>query len=144
MTPEKAISIKTFAQTWISKVVSKKKDYCRRLNNIIDDLIPSNIEEYDPWGILDIDDWDRGIYYGMGYRLRELFYEGYFISKKAQNDIECAIRIGIDLYINQSGGVVGYTVGDLRKVFDGNIPEEISKSFECNITMAKDSDSIWL
>lgn len=148
MTTEKAIQLKKFCIAWIRKVVSKNKAYQDRLISAIEDLFPDDISHWDPYSILDIEDWDRGEYGGMGDRLKELneWENTWNLTKKGQNDLSCAIRIGIDLLIKQSGGVVGYTVGDLRAVFDGKIPVEILNSFKHpkKLLKAKDNEPIWL
>ncbi len=159
MTPEKALEIKAFAKTWITKVVAKRKDYRERLLTVLDDLFPDDIAVWDPYDMLDCKNWDEGESYKMGngrtcYRqsmssrmddLIEYDYESWGLSKKGKDDFICTIRIAIDLFIQQSGGVVGYTVGDLRKAFDGNIPEEIAAGFEGgDIRTAPDSAGVWL
>lgn len=160
MTAEKALEIKKFCTAWITKVVSKNKAYQQRLIAAIDDLFPNDIAEYDGYSMLDCKDWDDGEEYfdewsgrkkwhcGMGDRMRELIeWDNIFsLTKKGQTDLTCTIRIAIDLLIEQSGGVVGYTVGDLRKVFDGNIPDFILNTFENKeaLLAAGDEEGIWL
>lgn len=149
MTANQALKIKEFSAIWITKVVAKRKDYCKRLLDALDDLIPDDIEKTDGivgYGILDIENWDYGEYGGMGDRLTELveFENIYNFTKKAKLDFICTLRIAIDLFIKGSGGVVGYTVGDLKKAFDGNIPKEIIAQFEPKLETAKNEDHIWL
>jgi hypothetical protein len=46
------------------------------------------------------------------------------------NPVSCCIRAGLDMASAPSGGVLGYTVGDLRRMYDGGpIPEWIAKAF---------------
>ena len=158
MTVEQAMKIKSFASNWITKVVAKRKDYGQRLLDVLEELFPNNMAEYDPYDMLSCKDWDWGESYqengrtrywaGMGDRLTELIewddYNTWNLSKTGKNEFICSIRIAIDLLVEQSGGVVGYTVGDLRKVFDGNIPEEIASTFEPSIKEAKDFEPVWL
>lgn len=147
MTNEQALQLRKFAINWITKVIAKRKDYREKLLSIIDDIIPEDIEQHDAYCVLESLDWDwgNGRYYGFGNLLVHYwdgFYDGTF-TEKVKTDISCAFRIGIDLYIKQSGGVAGFTVGDLRKVFDNNIPQFIQEYYP-EISEAKDSDSIWL
>ncbi len=158
MTPEQLKKIKNFSRDWISKVVAKRKDYREKLLSVLDDIFD---EENDGFNILNCKDWDwgekyvnpdnardTGYYSGLGDRMTELIeyddYNAYNLTKKAKNDFICTIRIAVDLFIKQSGGVVGYTFGDLKKAFDGNIPKEILNSFECDTSKIKDEDCIWL
>jgi hypothetical protein len=157
MTIENAIKIKKFAVGWCGKVVSKRKDYREKLLNAIDDFLPDS-KDYDPYNILNCKNWDDGEEYHDEYlrrtnyhsclsdRCRELIeWENiYGLTKKGQNDLICALRIATDLIIEASGGVVGYTVGDLRKMFDGTIPDWINKLYKGDLNKGKDAEGIWL
>ena len=148
MTIEQALQLRKFAIDWITKVIAKRKDYHEKLIRIVDDIIPQDIsEECDTYCVLSCVDWDSGVnnFYGFGDLLDE-YWDGFYFTvftQKVKNDIACAFRIGIDLHIEQSGGITGFTVGDLRKVFDNNIPEFIQEYYP-GINEAKNSDSIWL
>lgn len=160
MKPAKSLELKKFCIAWITKVVSTRKSYQQKLINAIEDLFPDDIERYDGYSMLDVADWDnveehidpntgrKHRYCGMGDRLKELneWENIWDLTKKGQNDLSCTIRIGIDLLIYQSCGVVGYTVGDLRRVFDGKIPDDILKQFKHpkKLMKAKDNEPIWL
>lgn len=162
MTPEQLKNIKDFSRAWITKVIAKKKDYRERLLLVLDDIFPEP-GEHDGFDIINCRDWDRGEKYinpnnakdisynsSLGDRMTELIKnEGYSVcsftlTKKAKNDFICTIRIACDLFIEQSAGVLGYTIGDLKKAFDGNIPEEILKTFEGDISQAGDNEPVWL
>jgi len=129
MNTEQILKIRQFSIDWITKVVATRRDYRERLIGVIDDLFPENIFEYDPYGMLDVENWDNGKYGGMGDRLTDLVeYDNiYELTKKAQSDISSTIRIAIDIFIKQSGGVVGFTIGDLKKMCDGEIPACMNK-----------------
>ena len=147
MTKEQALQLREFAINWITKVIAKRKDYREKLLAIIDDIIPEDIEQHDAYNVLECINWDSGNdrYYGFDDLLVD-YWDGFYdrtFTEKVKTDISCAFRIGIDLYIKQSGGVVGFTVGDLRKVFDNNIPQSIQEYYP-GIDSANDSDSIWL
>jgi hypothetical protein len=157
MTIENALKIKKFAAGWCGKVVAKRKDYREKLLSAIDDLLPDN-NEYDPYDILNCKNWDDGeecydeysrrtnYHSCLSDRCRELIeWENiYGLTKKGQNDLICALRIATDLIIEASGGVVGYTVGDLKKVFDGTIPDWVDKLYKGNLNRAKDTEGVWL
>lgn len=62
-------------------------------------------------------------------------------------DIACAIRAGLDIaYPEQvSGGVVGFTVGDLRKMYPEGIPDYVTNFFHQSLPPdAKDEEHVWL
>lgn len=158
MTIEQAIQIREFSEEWIKKVVSKQKRYQGRLIECLRDFIPED-ENWDSFDILRCENWDYGESYidyyqntrswpGLGDRVRQLIEWDniYGFTNKAQTDFICTLRVAVDLLIEQSGGVVGYTVGDLKKVFDGNIPEYLLNKFENpdKILKASDSEPIWL
>lgn len=156
MTPGQAKEIKVFSINWIRKVVSKKKKYQQKLIEVVEDLFPDNIGEWDTWGMLGCRDWDYGEEYtergkthwhcSLSNRLREIIEieDDFFLTEKAKNDIMCTIRIATDLLVNPSGGVVGYTVGDIKKAYDGNIPETICTRYERDLNAANEDDGIWL
>lgn len=151
MTIEQALKIREFSINWITKVVAKRKDYRERLLDAINEVIPDETG-HDPYSFLSADTWDSGKYGGLGCLCDDWFgkYRAetgspfWHLTDYACNDLICTLRIAIDLYIEQSGGVVGYTIGDLRKVFDGNIPDEIASIFEGDISKADDQAGVWL
>lgn len=156
MTPKQALEIREFSIKWINKVVGKKKVYKQKLIDAVDELFPEDIAEGDCYDMLDCKNWDEGEAYFdsdnrkrwwgcLGDRLRELEWEDSFnLTKKGYSDLSCTLRVAVDLLIKQSGGVMGYKVGDLRKVYDGSIPQEISDLFEGGLFKAKDEEGIWL
>jgi len=152
MTAKQALKIRDFAIKWIDKVVGKQTAYKKRLRSAVDALIPADIGTkyckviYDPYGFLAINSWDSGVYGGMGDFLTELLeWDNHFgFTKKANNDLSCTLRVAVDLLIEQSGGVVGYTVGDLRKAFDGDIPDDISRLYACDFSTLPDAEPVWL
>ena len=50
----------------------------------------------------------------------------------------------LDVASEPSAGVVGFTVGDLRKMYPEGIPQWIQDGYESDLSAAKDSDPIWL
>lgn len=157
MTVDQALQINTFAKTWICKVIApgnhwKRIKYRRELCEAIDDFIPVSIEDYDPYGILDAKNWDNGTKteWGWSSGLGDIITENieweniYDFTEKGKSDFTCSIRIAVDLFIKQSGGVVGFTIGDLRSAFDGKIPNHITSLFDGDVQSAKDHESIWL
>jgi len=121
------------------KIIKNVKDYF------------SEREFQDDWD--GINDWDgNGDDYFLGDDVNDYFdiyrhwnsktgeYEGKFL-----NQITCCIRAGFDMAVKQSGGVVGFTVGDVRKMFDGKVPDWIKKrDWENPFDSFADDSLIWL
>jgi len=85
----------------------------------------------------DVDDF-FGKYRHWNRRTGE--YEG-----KLHTQITCCIRAGFDIAVKQSGGVVGFTVGDVRKMFNGNVPNWVKKrDWEKPFDTFADDSLIWL
>lgn len=97
--------------------------------------IKSQIANYFQWRDFqndwpDILDWDgNGDDYFLGEAVDEFFDEYRHWSRKEgcytgkfYNQITCCIRAGFDMAVKQSGGVLGFSVGDIRQMYDGNVP----------------------
>lgn len=71
------------------------------------------------------------------------YEENSYLSKKGQYDFVCAFRIAIDLFVQQSGGVVGYCVQDLLNAFDNDKDALIELGFDKEI-LDNPNHGIWL
>lgn len=59
--------------------------------------------------------------------------------------IHCCLRAGLDLVGEQSGGVLGFTVGDLKRMYAPDpIPDWITNKFSEDFAQAKDEQGVWL
>ncbi len=58
--------------------------------------------------------------------------------------IHCCVRAGLDLVGEQSGGVLGFTVGDLKRMYPEGLPEWITSLFSEDLTQSKDTQEVWL
>lgn len=61
--------------------------------------------------------------------------------------LSACVRAGFDMAVSPSGGVVGFTVGDLRDIFDGHVPDWISDQFAENkpaLLSAGREEGVWL
>ena len=59
--------------------------------------------------------------------------------------ISCCIRAGFDVAVAPSAGVLGFTVGTLRRMYDGDIPDWISNFFKEPLTDdVPDDMGVWL
>ncbi len=154
MTVEQALQVRKFSIAWITNVVAPKNNsYRRKLLHGINELFPEDISiENDPFCMLGCKDWDNAEDRGEEYtapmcdRMTELIEDEniFELGKIGIDAFRGTIRISIDLFICPSGGVVGYTVGDLKKAMGGTIPDEISAMYEHDLNETKESEPIWL
>lgn len=60
------------------------------------------------------------------------------------NHISCCIRASLDIAVSASAGVIGFTVGDFRRAFGGELPEWVAQWFEPGLTRdTPDTDGVW-
>jgi hypothetical protein len=67
--------------------------------------------------------------------------------------VRCCVRAGLDMASAPSAGVVGFTVGDLRRMYRGHIPDWLNwqfihrktkKPIDLNSKRLKDGAELWL
>lgn len=64
---------------------------------------------------------------------------------KFGDQLSACVRAGFDVAVKPSGGVMGFTVGDLRKIFKNRIPGWINNYFGKRITLdISDDTEVWL
>lgn len=74
------------------------------------------------------------------WRRKTETYGGCFYSQ-----VTSCIRAGFDMAVEQSGGVLGFTAGDVRRMYDGNVPDWITgKDWETAFELVPDDMPIWL
>lgn len=117
-------------------------------------------------GLDTIGDWDNGVKidgrYGhdsVGTRVDEYLWESrYEIERKYGRRgrvelvtgrfgqmLSACVRAGFDVAVAPSGGVIGFTVGDLRSIFDGALPDWVSNFFVPPVDAATpDAEGVWL
>lgn len=146
---EKKIEVRDFAIAFASNAIAVDDKQRKRLIEEITNIFS--------WSDIDyVKDWDHGLdgSLGMGDLLTEAYSEDYYydedkdeyvrIEGSLEDEVACAVRTAIDLFVSPSGGVFGFTVGDLKKAFDGIIPEWVSTLYKSNLNMADEEESIWL
>jgi len=153
MTLKKAIQVRDFAIAFATKTIAKRKDYGERLEKSIRYILPKD-DGSDGYGFLGCKTWDEKDegYAGVGDWLDDVQYcdgdcYGLYPTDKGQADIRVALRVAVDLFIEQSCGVAGYSLGDLKKAFDGEIPDEILLMFDKPDELTKSENDhlgIWL
>lgn len=66
------------------------------------------------------------------------------------NRLKCCIRAGLDMATTPGGGVVGFDVGDLKRMYPEGIPAWISAHFQTkhgkpvDLNRVKDKEGVWL
>lgn len=63
---------------------------------------------------------------------------------KLGDQVECCIRAALDIAVAPSCGVIGFTVGDLRRACGGTLPDWVSGWFDPPLTPSHlDTDGVW-
>ena len=124
------------------------------------DRLVTEIVDYFEWrdlksDFLEIVDWDgNGDNYYLCDRVNEFFEDHYHWIRKNDahggrfyDQITSCIKAGFDIAVTQSGGgVVGFSVGDIRRMWDGNIPEwvKLTLNLKDNFDIMSDNYPLWL
>ena len=131
------------AETVYPKATEKRrKTMLQQIRYLFDELECNN-----EWA--KITDWDgNGDNYHFGESLEEFYSDILHWNEKKQcytgklyNQIVCCICAGFDIAVRQSGGVIGFTIGDVRKMYDGQVPEWVTPD---NFNNEPDDMAIWL
>ena len=100
----------------------------------------------------DIMDWDgNNDDYFLGDQVDD-FFEEYLhynprngcCTGKFHNQITCCIRAGFDMAVKQSGGVLGFTAGDVRRMWDGEVPDWVKEDWVSPFDLIPDGDGVCL
>ena len=97
--------------------------------------------------------WNREPYFGINLddyneedRRQELAREQW--DEQWGGPVRCCIRAGLDMAAEPSAGVVGFNVGDLRRMYPEGLPEWLVQTFEPSkgrtIADASDATAVWL
>jgi hypothetical protein len=93
----------------------------------------------------EIEDWDN-----LGDEVDEFFdeYRCWDSCKETTgkffNQITSCIRAGFDVAVKQSGGVVGFNAGDIKRMWQGKVPTWVTKDFETPFEKISNSELVWL
>ncbi len=60
------------------------------------------------------------------------------------NQLRCVIRASLNAIFQNDIGVIGFAVGDVRRVFDGKIPDWFAKQYVGLTEDSPDAAAIWL
>lgn len=148
------------ARSYTDLTPARKKKLLAEVEECIDWVVCNGLET--------VDDWDSGVRYGKGWHERYesastrvdtyLWDNRYKFERENKHGVEvvrgrfgdmlsACVRAGFDMAVAPSGGVVGFTVGDLRDVFDGEIPDWIADQFAENkpaLLAAGRDEGVWL
>lgn len=100
-----------------------------------------------------VEDWDyNDCGYHPGSEVEEHFDDyrhwnekiGWYDESKFFTQIVCCIRAAFDIAVKQSGGVVGFTAGDMRRMWDGNVPEWAKGGWEVPFDSIQDDEHVWM
>lgn len=59
--------------------------------------------------------------------------------------VVCCIQAAFGLAVTPSlGGVIGYTVGDIRNIWDGNVPDWAKEGWETSFDSMSKETLLWL
>jgi len=101
---------------------------------------------YTRWG-----DWDFGVHdHATGYFSNHdhVTPGGRELGNKFLNQIFCCLRAGIDVAVCPSGGVVGFTIGQVREIFRRRLPQWVRDFFENDpdneLDTWPDEEPVWL
>lgn len=159
--------IKTFMQKWFTNNTCAGSHWKRKklLKELLDELECYIPEEYfegkttrNCFFILDnIINWSSSLrkwhfkddkdiaytpllcdYFGYDY------YENTNLSKYAANEFHCVFCMGIDLFVCQSGGVLGYTAQHLLNAFDNDVDTLTELGFDVSQLTKAPNTAIFL
>ena len=119
--------------------------------------IIKQVADYFRWRVFQKDwpeimDWDgNGDNYYLGDAVNEFFEEYTHWNKKSDDytgrffdQITACIRAGFDVAVEPSAGVVGFTIGDIRRMWKNKVPDWVKSWFETDFDSAKDHEAVWL
>lgn len=121
----------------------RKEKLISEINEFIDSLTSCGLDEVCDW------DGDKGSVYvcdEMSDFLWENRYEFNRGKGRFGTMLSACVRAGFDMAVCPSAGVTGFTVGDLRSVFDGRIPEWVADRFDDKeaLMKANDNEGVWI
>lgn len=116
-------------------------------------------------GLETIVDWDSALYeagrlvkYSAGSQVDDYLWDNrYKFEKRNSNGnielvtgrfgtmLASCVRAGFDMAVSPSAGVLGFSVGNLRDIFDGAIPDWVAEHFEPDALSGADrNEGVWL
>lgn len=124
---------------------AKIAEEIRRILWILEDSV-SEIESWDGPGCYVCDEVDR-LLYDSGHNNERHFANGRVEIREHRfiSQVSCCIRAGLDVALTPSAGVLGWTVGDLRRMYPLGLPAWVAAYFVEPITAETPSEmGVWL
>jgi len=112
---------------------------------ILENDVPE-IASWDGPGCYVGDEVDR-ILYDRGHNSERQYSNGNVDQREHRfiNQVSCCIRAGLDVALTPSAGVLGWTVGDLRRMYPLGLPAWVASYFVEPITTdVSDEMGVWL
>lgn len=155
---------------WLQLSVGLAKHGYPQLTEARKTKLVAAVEDCIDWivcnGLDTVADWDQGIYVdgrlqyeSAGTRMSSYLWDkGYEFEHEYKGDFElrttrfgtllsCCVRAGFDLAVAPSTGVLGFSVGNLRAIFDGTLPKWVQDFFgdqKDALMSAEDAAPVWL
>lgn len=137
-----------------------------RWRKVVRDHVEAVIDCRMEWCMDKIIDWDNGVFdpeyrrywEGGGDIVSNYLWDHNLEREKERRDgsvevvdtgigiaVSCCVRAAMDMATEPSGGVLGFTVGDLRKMWNrSTLPKWVTDFFEVDISTAPDTAGVWL
>lgn len=156
MTEEQFERWKDFAERMARNYPGARKATREKLVGLVDDAINWVVCNVEPADVKDWDttegddpastrmrDWcmDNGPVDPYEHKQWRIYYG---------DRVRACVRSGLDLAVAPSGGVVGFTVGDLKRMYPEGIPAWVSANFDqegeppVDLNKADPKDGVWL
>ncbi len=143
----KGFSLRMTRRGYPNITEARQKRLERECSGWFEYIIPSFCEPgwkaYEDWngenGHYLCDDVSQYFEHHFHWQWREQEYGGRFY-----NQIVSCIRAGFDMAVEPSAGVIGFTVGDLRRMYPRGIPSWLMNEFTDGFKTASDTEHIWL
>ncbi len=146
------------AKSYKDLTPTRKSNLLEEVDNCIEWVVCNGLET--------VDDWDSSVTINgvrhscASTRVDDFLWENRYeferhykngnvelVRGKFGDMLSASVRAGFDMAVAPSAGVVGFSVGDLRDIFDGTIPDWIADQFGDNKAMllsAAPSEGVWL
>lgn len=144
----KQLSLGLARTAWPNLTAARRAALLKAIDDFIEDLIAA-------WPLAEICSWDGhpGKVYVCDAIDDFLWDRGYILERGDEpvrgrfgDMVAACVRAGFDVAVSPSAGVLGFfTVGHLRVIFDGHMPDWVRRYFEPPLPEdAPDDAEVWL
>ena len=147
------------ARSYKALTPQRHKKLLEEVENCIDWVVCNGLDT--------VEDWDSSVrrdgtlyYESAGTRVDDYLWQNRYEFERSSRSgevelvrgrfgdmLSACVRAGFDMAVEPSAGVIGFTVGDLRDVFEGGIPDWIADRFGENkgaLLAAGRDEGVWL